>query len=522
MKRYANSTLTGTSSDATEMRTLIIEKIEHYEQRAEDLAKKAQECKDQANGQTLEKDSDQDESSFILESNLSPTSSWEDYHSSRFESSPHGMLIDQQAFHNNKSNDRNNESAVQAAGKATLSLSSAITLDENGEFSTALEHYVVAAHFYSEAVKALSGDIKETGTSVNQVFPAARSNNDLIASLKRKLKMVLDRGEELKKRVASSSGRDHIHVHSKGGGKSSDVNDKLKNRISPKSTQDQFLSQYEIEVLRRSSYMPSGLFLPWSDEEAQSYNYFSSTPSPWVDPDGRLILSDRQKERFYKWARPNEILNMRQGATSSPCKIKMVHSITPFTIKQHCVSDCSFVACLCIAAAFERRFHKRLITSLIYPQDSSGFPLYNPNGVYMVKLWLNGVARRVLVDDLLPVDSMGSLLCSHTNFTLNASNRNILNGDCSLELWVSILEKAYMKLCGGYNFPGSNSGVDLFSLTGWIPERIFFPEDATDVRDFETPVERAWERLYSANSFGDCLITVSTSKELTEEKAAEV
>jgi len=85
-----------------------------------------------------------------------------------------------------------------------------------------------------------------------------------------------------------------------------------------------------------------------------------------------------------------------------------------------------------------------------------------------------------------------------------------------------MLEKAYMKLCGGYNFPGSNSGVDLFCLTGWIPERIFFPEDPNKVRDFETPVERAWGRLNSANSYGDCLITVSTSKELTEEQAEKV
>lgn len=79
-----------------------------------------------------------------------------------------------------------------------------------------------------------------------------------------------------------------------------------------------------------------------------------------------------------------------------------------------------------------------------------------------------------------------------------------------------------MKLCGGYDFPGSNSGVDLFCLTGWIPERIFFPEDPAKVRDFETPVDRAWERVYSANSYGDALITVSTSKELTEEQAEEV
>jgi calpain-7 len=115
----------------------------------------------------------------------------------------------------------------------------------------------------------------------------------------------------------------------------------------------------------------------------------------------------------------------------------------------------------------------------------------------MVKLWLNGVARRVLVDDLLPIDKKGKLLCSHTDSRLNRSKRNLnTRGSGPLELWVPILEKAYMKLCGGYDFPGSNSGIDLFSLTGWIPERIFFPADDTNVKDFETPVERVWERVY--------------------------
>jgi calpain-7 len=95
------------------------------------------------------------------------------------------------------------------------------------------------------------------------------------------------------------------------------------------------------------------------------------------------------------------------------------------------------------------------------------------------------------------------------------------------EFWVSLVEKAYMKVCGnvnviktyslkhnlgGYSFPGSSSEIDLHTLTGWIPEMI-------DIEGKNFDSDREWKRMYNGYRFGDCLINISTGK--MDESLAE-
>jgi calpain-7 len=138
---------------------------------------------------------------------------------------------------------------------------------------------------------------------------------------------------------------------------------------------------------------------------------------------------------------------------------------------QDVTADCSVVAGLCAAVARvegdplsvndQYVQNLQLLNGVIYPYDSEKLrPQISENGKYIFRFHFNGCFRRVVIDDRLPASKT-----QRTLFVTDRQNPGLL--------WPALLEKAYLKMRGGYDFPGSNSGTDLYVLSGWIPEQIF-------------------------------------------------
>ncbi|CAB3236560.1 unnamed protein product [Arctia plantaginis] len=342
----------------------------------------------------------------------------------------------------------------------------ALGADEGNLKDSALQLYMQAVEL---AVSFKTSD-PETKAKITSLAAQALDRAEELKGIKRLNSLSLNES----KKPAVSSAKPHLtreqSVHLKVSGKL-----------------DAYTEE-EKEVLRSTSNINNNCFLPFMDVDLLEKFQFAI---PFEDKASELKLSSKQAAEFDCWIRPHEIC-------SDP-KLIVGDHVDCFSIKQTIVSDCSFVASLAVSALYEKRFNKKIITSIIYPKNKSKMPVLNPFGKYMVKLHLNGVRRKVIIDDRLPYSRYGRLLCSFS------SNKN--------EFWVSLLEKAYMKVMGGYDFPGSNSNIDLHALTGWIPERVAIRAGEADFN-----ADLLYEKIRTRLERGDVLATVATG-ELHEAEA---
>lgn len=216
------------------------------------------------------------------------------------------------------------------------------------------------------------------------------------------------------------------------------LNSKLIKLKVPISDESRLTNKEKIIVLR-SSKIYGCIFAPWTGPPKAT-----EFEAPWQDGTD-FRLSKEQKEVFDGWRRSSDEGEM---TTADNRKVDLVQDVA---------TDCSVVASLCALTARSERLgpqHEDIQKAIRFP---AGLP---NNGKYVYKLHFNGCYRKVVIDDRLPSSKMiRYLYCFDRN--------NPRNTDAAL------MEKAYLKVRGGYDFAGSNSGTDLWILTGWIPEQLF-------------------------------------------------
>ena len=150
---------------------------------------------------------------------------------------------------------------------------------------------------------------------------------------------------------------------------------------------------------------------------------------------------------------------------------------------------------LAALADYDRRCGTETLKTIVQDPD---FTRATRSTEYSCCLFVNGIPRCVVVDDLVPVSTTGKLLCAHSA--------------TPQELWVVLIEKAVAKIMGGsYAMRGSNPCTDAFHLTGWIPETFPLKEEGG-----HSTSRAEWMRIFDAAqrgfASGHCILCVGTTE----------
>jgi hypothetical protein len=211
--------------------------------------------------------------------------------------------------------------------------------------------------------------------------------------------------------------------------------------------------------------------------------------------DLEMRLSTEQLQHLDGWKRAQDALPPPTWFDGDRTFLgaSLERAVPTMDLVQDATTDCSVVASMCACVARASKGHPKLLGEFIYPFDNEACkPVLSPNGKYIVKLNFNGCWRRVMIDDRLPVSRTKRVL-----HVVDRKNPHLL--------WPALIEKAYLKIRGGYDFPGSNSGTDLWMITGWIPEQVFLQDPDADLADIWGTMLQGWQE-------GNVLVTMGTGQ----------
>ncbi|KHJ30947.1 putative calpain-like protease ory [Erysiphe necator] len=257
------------------------------------------------------------------------------------------------------------------------------------------------------------------------------------------------------------------------------------------------LSKNEHLILLEGSRLNGFTFPPWTSEPDDDVFENSIEGEKYYTEPVNLRLSDAQRSIFSGWIRLDRDDPNRPGESSV-----LISTDRATDLVQDIIADCSVVASLCVISSRASKGHGQLTASVLYPKHKTlSLPKISKNGKYICRLQFNGCFRKVTIDNRLPK--------SNLNRSLHVTDRNDPQN-----IWPALIEKAYLKVRGGYDFPGSNSGTDLWIISGWIPEQIFLQSD-------DIQIEQLWYRIFKAFCYGDVMITLGTGK-LTEKEENEL
>ncbi|EST04702.2 Peptidase C2, calpain, large subunit, domain III [Kalmanozyma brasiliensis GHG001] len=262
------------------------------------------------------------------------------------------------------------------------------------------------------------------------------------------------------------------------------------------------LSQEEQSTILVSSSLING----------HRYPIWNGAPSP-IQIATRSTIIDKEQPSLSPIQLRKRTVYQRASQINANDDQSWSTSLKGSDIVQDIVTDCSFVAALEVAAEHDRIFGGKLATSALYPKDSSGRIEPSSDGQYHAKLHINGTPRQVSIDDHLPYYPSEASSSSPTasNSAVHPYRLMCATSRSGKAIWPALLEKAYLKVMGGYDFAGSNSSIDLYALTGWLPEHIF-------LRHAGFQREKSWQRIHDAWNAGLCMATAGTGKKPCRKK----